>query len=336
MKDVTHDVRLTAPEIGNLWMQYISDSMSICVLSHSLENIQDKEIYSILDHAMRLSRSHIKQIEEVFKKERFPIPHGFTKDDVDLSAPPLFSDTFMLYYMYTMALHGMNSYSLAIGNTVRDDQRKYYISCQKETMELYDKIVDVMLLKGVFSRAPLINAPEKVDFVKSQNLLTGWLGNRRPLNAVEISGVYYNTVKTLTKVVLEIGFSQVVQSKEIREYFQRGSELCNKHFEVFSSILAEDHLSSPEKLEDEVSNSTVPPFSTKLMLFHIVSLVGTALAYYGAAISVFQRRDVITHYTRLMAEIGLYAEDGINLMIKNGWLEEIPFADDREALAKQK
>jgi hypothetical protein len=44
-----------------------------------------------------------------------------------------------------MTLHGMNSYSLALGNSARGDQRTYFTNCQKETMELYNKIVDVML-----------------------------------------------------------------------------------------------------------------------------------------------------------------------------------------------
>jgi len=35
-----------------------------------------------------------------------------------------------------------------------------------------------------------------------------------------------------------------------------------------------------------------------------------------------------------MAEIGAYAEDGANIMIDNGWLEQPPGAADRDLLAK--
>jgi hypothetical protein len=41
-------------------------------------------------------------------------------------------------------------------------------------------------------------------------------------------------------------------------------------------------------------------------------------------------------YTRIIAEIGLYAEDGAQLLIKNGWLEQPPLAADRETLANDK
>lgn len=71
------------------------------------------------------------------------------------------------------------------------------------------------------------------------------------------------------------------------------------------------------------------------MLYHVVSLVSTAAGFYGAALSVVQRRDLAAEYTRLIGEIGLYAEDGINLMIKNGWLEQPPMAEDRKIWLKK-
>jgi hypothetical protein len=37
-----------------------------------------------------------------------------------------------------------------------------------------------------------------------------------------------------------------------------------------------------------------------------------------------------------MAEMGLFAEDGAQLLIKYGWLEQPPLADDRDNLANKK
>ena len=34
----------------------------------------------------------------------------------------------------------------------------------------------------------------------------------------------------------------------------------------------------------------------------------------------------------LIPEVSLYAEDGANIMIKHGWMEEPPQADDRNEL----
>ncbi|MCT8976657.1 DUF3231 family protein [Clostridium sp. CX1] len=44
------------------------------------------------------------------------------------------------------------------------------------------------------------------------------------------------------------------------------------------------------------------------------------------------RADVSATFTRLAAEIAKYAKDGIDIMIDNEWLEEVPNAIDRKKL----
>lgn len=142
-------------------------------------------------------------------------------------------------------------------------------------------------------------------------------------------------VKIILKVVLEVGFGQVCQNEDVKKYFKRGKKLCEKQFNILSQILTNAGLASPASWVSEVTKSTVSPFSDKLMLNHIVILISAAIGYYGAAISVSQRRDLTLEYARLMAEVGLYAEDGAELLIKHGWLEEPPLAEDREKLASK-
>lgn len=329
-----HNVRLTSAELANLWTQFMNDSMAACVLSHYLKYVEDQDIREVLEFASELSHSHLQQLTKFFSEAEYPLPVGFSKkEDVYLDAPPLFSETFMLNYMCIMTLHGLTGYAGAVGTSVREDQINYFIKCNTETMELYAKVVKVMLKKGIVSRSPFINSPNKVDFVKKQSFLTGWFGNRRPLNAIEISGICFNMQKSAVKVVLELGFSQVATSKELRQYFHRGAKICEQQFETLNSILAEDHLPAPRKWSSEITNSTKPPFSDKLMLFHILTLVSTAMGYFGAGLAISQRRDLAAKYELLIAEIGLYSEDGAELMIENGWLEQPPMADDRDKLA---
>jgi hypothetical protein len=127
----------------------------------------------------------------------------------------------------------------------------------------------------------------------------------------------------------------VVRSKEIKDYIKRGEKLCDRQYDTMSAILFESNLPAPRKWESEVTNSTIPPFSDKLMLFHIVTLVATASGYYGAAFALSQRRDLGAKYELLILDITKYAEDGANLLIKNGWMEQPPTFDDRDKLAKQ-
>lgn len=332
-----HFPKLTSSEIANLWTQYMNDSMAVCWITHALKHAQDQDVRGILTFALDLSTAHIRSITDFFQQDGFPLPQGFTEADIlNPDAPPLFTDVFMLNYFYVMTLIGLTGYAGALSTSVRADQREFYVQCQNETMQLYNRIMDAMLQKGIFFRTPNIHPPEQVDFAKKQSYLTGWFGKRRPLNAIEMSGIYYNMAKLVVKIVLELGFSQVVQSDDVRKYLRRGAKLCEKQFNELSTLLSDDNLPSPHKWQAEITNATQPAFSDKLMHYHIVSLISASAGFYGAGLSVAQRRDLAVKYATLIAEMGVFAEDGVNLLIEQGWMEQPPGAVDREALANQK
>jgi hypothetical protein len=83
-----------------------------------------------------------------------------------------------------------------------------------------------------------------------------------------------------------------------------------------------------------VTDSTESPFSDKLMMYHTVVLTAIGLGNYGLAVSASPRRDLVTQYTCLASEIGLYDEDGANIMIDHGWMEQPPQSINRYKLAK--
>lgn len=337
MESISHNVELTSAEIANLWTQYMNDSLSICILTHSIEKAKDQDIKEVLEFALSLAKNHIVKITEFFNRENFPIPKGFTlEEDVNLNAPPLFTDSFMIDYMHVMTLLGLTGYAGAVATSCREDQIVYFTKCNMETMELHKRVIYVMLNKGLYSKPSRINTPNQVDFVDDKRYLSGWFGKKRPLNVIEISGMSFNMKKDVAKAVLELGFAQVCQTIEIQKYFERGKNICKKHFATFSELLTKEELSSPKSWISEVTNSTVSPFSDKLMLYHIVTLVSAAIGYYGAGLSVSQRRDLAGEYARFIAEVALYVEDGAQLLIKYGWLEQPPLAPDRQSLANEK
>lgn len=334
MGNISHKVELTSAEIANLWTQYMNDTLSICILTHSIEKAEDKDIKEVLEFALSLAESHIVKIKEFFNQIHFPIPKGFSiEEDVNLNAPPIFTDAFMLDYMHVMTLLGLTGYAGAVSTSCREDQLDYFIKCNNETMELHKRIINLMLNKGLYSKTSRINSPNQVHFVDNENYLTGWFGKKRPLNVIEISGISFNMKKDVSKTVLELGFGQVCQTKEIQKYFERGKKICQNHFTSFNNLLTKEELSSPKTWISEVTNSTVSPYSDKLMLYHIVTLVSAAIGYYGAGLSVSQRRDLALEYTSFMTEVALYVEDGAELLIKYGWLEQPPLSADRPSLA---
>ncbi|WP_391560656.1 DUF3231 family protein [Robertmurraya sp.] len=334
----THSpIRLTAPEIASLWTQYIFDTMSICFFRYALEHIEDHEVKSIYQTSLEVSKKHVEEITVFLQKENHPIPLGFTeKDDVNIHAPRLFQDPFYLNYLYIMTLQGMTGYALSVSTSIRSDLRKYYITCMSETMELFDQSINLMLSKGLFTRPPIITPPDSIDFVKNQSFLTGWLGDRRPLNAIEIGDITFNMLKMHLHAALKVGFIQVAQSKEVRQHFKRGLDIANKHIKIFESVFKEDKLNSPISWQSMITNSTSNTFSDKYMMYQIQLSAQLSLSYYGSALSVNARRDIGAKYLRLILELLHYADDGANIMIKNGWLEQPPIASDRESLAKEK
>lgn len=335
--ETNNPIRLTAPEIASLWTQYIFDTMSICFFRYALEHIEDHDIKSIYQTAFELSKKHIQEITEFMLKENYPIPHGFTeKEDVNINAPRLFQDPFYLNYLYIMTLQGLTGYSLSVSTSIRSDLRKYYITCMTETMMLFDQSIDVMLTKGLCTRPPIISPPDSIDFVKHQSFLTGWLGERRPLNVMEIGDITFNMVKMHLHAALKVGFTQVAQSKEVCQHIMRGLDISNKHIEIFESVFHEEKLNSPISWQSMITNSTSTTFSDKYMMYQIQLSTQLSIAYYGSALSVNSRRDLGAHYLRLTMELIQFAEDGANLMIKNGWLEQPPTASDRDSLAKGK
>jgi len=335
--ETNNSIRLTAPEITSIWTQYIFDSMSICFFLYALEHIEDQEIKSLYQTALELSRKHIQETTEFMVKEKYPIPHGFKeKEDVHAIAPRLFQDPFYLNYMYIMTVQGLTGYSLSVSSAIRSDIRKFYITCVTETMMLFDQTIDAMLSKGLFVRPPVISPPDTIDFVKHQSFLTGWFGKRRPLNVMEIGDIFFNMTKMHLHAAIKTGFSQVAQSEEVRQHIKRGLEISNKHLRVFESVFNEEKLNSPVSWQSMITNSTTPPFSDKYLLYQIQLSTQLSIGYYGYALSVNSRRDLGLHYVRLTVELMKFAEDGANIMIKNGWLEQPPTASDRDFLTRQK
>ncbi|MCY8234491.1 DUF3231 family protein [Priestia endophytica] len=114
----------------------------------------------------------------------------------------------------------------------------------------------------------------------------------------------------------------------------RGKHLSQKYIEIFSDFLVKEDLPAPMAWDSAVSDSTTSVFSDKLIMFHVSAMIAAGIGNFGMAIATSPRRDLGLKYESLIPEISLYAEDGANIMIKNGWMEEPPQADDREDLMK--
>ncbi len=335
MTNISH-IRLTSAEIAIMWTQYQSDSLAKCVLTHFLAKVEDEKIRPLLEFALALSQDHVAWIRNTYQKEQFASPVGFTNGDVDTSVQRLFADIFTLHYLNNMSRVGMAAYGLALSTASRQDIREFYRQTLQESIELNERVVTLMLEKGIYVRAPYIPASKQVEFAKQQAFLGNVFRASRPLTAVEIMHVFMNIQTNIMGKAMITGFWQTASSSDIRSHFLRGKEIAQKHIEIFTKRLGLDDLAGGSSMEPLVTTVTQSPFSEKLMLFHVSALIQMGIGNYGLAISTSQCYDLAIDYARLMAEVALYAEDGASLLIKYGWFEEPPQAVDRQAFAENK
>jgi hypothetical protein len=329
-----NNIQLTSAEIGSLWTVYIGDTGSICQLKYALKILKDEEIRPILQSALDLAQSRVQKITEFFNQENHPIPVGFTDADVDLNAPRLYSDAYLLVFVQNMAETQLNTFTMWLTHGTRQDIRTFFSECLASTTQLFNQAVDMMLSQGIYVRPPFIPIPKQVDMVEQQNYLTGWFGKRRPLNALELEQLFFNIHRNVVGQALLLGYSQVARSQQVRDYMRRGVDLAKKLIEVFSSILMEEDVPAPMIWASTVEASTVPPFSDKLMMFQVALLNQIGFGFYARSHVTSARRDLGTHYFRVMTETAQYAEDGANITIENAWLEEPPQVPDRKQIAK--
>jgi len=327
---------LTAAEIASLWAGYINNSMSTCLMKHFIYTVEDKEIKQVVEYACDLSLHYTMEIKRIFEKENFPIPHGFTDEDVNHNTPRLFTDLFMINFIKSMAKVGLSTYAISRSLSTRQDVRAVFKTCIETTQELDDKAIEVMLNQGVLIRPPYLPTPEKVQFVKTKSFMSGFLGKRRPLTAPEITQLFINLDSNLLGSNLMTAFAQVAKSQQIRHMMWRGKQIADKHAKVFAQKLREDSLPAPSLWDTSITESQESPFSDKIMLFVTTFLNAAGLGNYGLAAASSMRHDLAFLYTRLASEIGLYADDAAHLLIQNGWMEKPPHSPDRNNLVHEK
>lgn len=328
-------IRLTSGEITQLVSQYMEDSASECTLSYLLEKAEDTEIKPVIEHALKLSQAHLQKINTILTEEKHQVPHGFkVEEDVDVTAPRLYADSFALTFLHQMAAIGLTRYAASLSFAVRSDITAYYKECLSETMELYEMSKDLLLSKGLYVRAPYLPNLDEVNFVQKQGFLWDIFGEKRPLTGSEVANLYANIQRNAFGAAVLTGFSQVAQSKDATAFMLRCIEVAKKHINLFSEKLKESNLPVPMVWDADVTTSTTSTFSDKLMIYYTTALIALSTGFYGTSVAQSPRMDLGAMYNRLFIEVQKLSEDGANIMIKNKWLEQPPMATNRKKLAK--
>lgn len=321
---------LTASEVINLWNSYLTNTMIERVTRYFIAKTQDKEIHQALEYAEEIAMEEVKKAKQFLIEANYPLPNSFDDQDVNINVPPIFTDKFVLILKYIFAQDANVVYSMSLATSTRSDVREYYQACLHHSAELLKRLGETMVKKGLHHPKIHIPIPDKIEKVEKQSFLaTGWFSERRPLNVSEINQIEFNYRGSEMQREFLRSFAKLSPTKELSAHFERGAEMLQKHLEVFQSLLSDHDLPQIPTWEGELINTTVSPFSDRLMLYKMSVLTASRSARYGTALSLMQRKDLGVHFMRLMTETLRYGEDCANLMIKYGFMNQLPLAKEK-------
>ena len=281
----TKKIPLVSSEIAGLWNAYMSESLIIRVLSYFINRVDDSDTRTLLQQTYDLSIKHIAEITTLFNEAGLPIPEGFSENDVNITAPRLFTDTFYLAYLSFMSRVAMHNYTLILDQIARVDIRDYFSKRVIDSIDLYNKSVDLRLSKGIFVRAPFVEVPKKVQYVKNQSFMIDFFGKKRPMLLNEVTQLFGTTFSNIVGKAIATGFAQVSKNEKITQYLFEGMDLSSKIIKELTVVFSEEEIPIPSTSDSFVTDSTVAPFSEKLMLTHMLVLSSSGVSSLGMAIS---------------------------------------------------
>lgn len=331
-----NDTKLVSSELGNLWLAYQEKTMLMKFLEHFLEHTENEETQRMLQRSYDLSVQSVIQIRSFFELAGAVIPVGFTEGDLHKGAPKLFDYTYDVMFLHLMSKIETALFSLHSTMSYRLDVFEFFRQLSEDAQETYRQTTQYLLQIGVLSRPPYVSMPKEVEMVTNKSYFSGYslLNEKRALNTVEVS-LIHNAIETnLTGMQLMMGFAQVAHDKQVKKYFADGMDLSKKIETTLGEFLREEFIEPPATHAGKATNSTIAPFSDKLMMYitSILSTFGLGSNAIGGAFSL--RNDLPITMAILAKDIVSFAKEGGKIMVENGWMEEPPQVEDRKQLKK--
>lgn len=331
--------KITSSEVGVLWMSYMIKSLLKQMTGFFAQKTMEQKAKDILSNYSTTIDEYINDIKVIFDNEKAVVPEAFTGKDVFNDATSLFDDVFYIMFLRTMmkGLMGFNSVHMSM--SFRQDIRDYFEKAWNFAKVTYNTCTNYLTEQGVLARAPYVTMPKEVEYIEEKKYMSGYqiLRRKRALNTLEVAFIYQKIEVNIMAFQLMTGFAQVAKEQEVRDYFSWGKEICKKIVNNLSSLMLDSDIHAPATWAGKATDSTVPPFSDKLMLYLTNFLLSSALggnALIGMAYSI--RSDLPAKLAVIVADAARFTRAGGKLMIVHRWLEEPPQMEDRNQLIKKK
>ncbi|MFD1040461.1 DUF3231 family protein [Virgibacillus byunsanensis] len=317
---------LNTSEVTSLFNSYLGNSMAVGVTTYFIKTAEDPQVISVLETALDVAIFNTQEAKKLLNQFGHPSPEVFTDEDIDFKAPALYKDNVILFVKYILAQDAGPIYSVSFSESTSYDVRQYYLASLTKTSHFMNELVGLMEQRGLFHPKISVPVPESIGKVRKQSFVGGWLSGDRPLNTAEITQLVTNHRNLELQHEFLRSFAQVTSSKELKEHYKRGEKIAKKQMGIFQSLLQAYNLPNFPTWENEITDSTVAPFSERIMLYKLSVFVAATVSRYGTSLGTIMRKDIGVDFSRLMAETALYGEDTLNLMIKYGFLDEFPMA----------
>lgn len=330
--EIIHDYKsipLTSAEIGYLWNSYMLNSKSKHTIMYILKYTDDPNIKEILQSAMDMSAKNLEGIKTIFDTVNYPLPYGFSENDIRLNCGKLYSDKLILHTLKLFLSVGISQYGFAMSLAARFDVKGFFRSTLQESITLLDKIDEVALNKGIFMRTPNIPVPEKIEFAEEKSIMGKFIGHKRPMNALEVASVFNTTMSNYIAKANIMALAQTMKDDTIRDFLEKAIRVLKEHTEDLNEKLLKENLLVPTNLNSELHNSTESPFSDRLSLFIAYATLGDLIGTYAISKINVMRKDLMLSLTHLSGEVLLLAKESVDIMVNRGWFEEMPKNVDR-------
>jgi len=333
---MTQKHALSSSELGTLWMTFQEKTMIQRMLEYFIEQADDNQAKEIMQNTHMKIINYIEEIKAIFTNEGAVIPVGFTEQDVHTGVPKLYDNMFDIMFLRLLKEISMGLHTLHLNMSYRKDIVLLYKELIEFTQSGYDKCVDYLQEKDVLPRPPAVTMPKSVEFVEGTNYMSGFnlFSEKRALNTVEVAHLYHAIESNIIGMQLITGFAQVANEPEVKKYFIKGKELAKKIVTDNTQLFLQSDIQPPSTWGANATDSKVPPFSDKLMMYctSLFCSFGLGSNALGTAFSL--RSDLPLKMISEAKDILTYGQEGGKLMAKNGWLEEPPQMQDRNDLTK--
>lgn len=329
-------IPLTSSELGTLWMTYQSTSAMLIMFELLKDKTIDKDAQNILTAYISEGQNIKNEIVNVFNNEKTVIPIGFDARDIVKEAPPIFDDIFHIMFLRQMmklnfghsSVFSVMSYMKEVHDILKlnyDIADKYYVMTTNYLLE-----------KGVLAKPPYVTMPKQVEFIEDKNYMSGFniFSDKRSLNTIEVGYINEAIEDNIFGMQLMTGFSQVAKESKVKKYFIEGKELAKKIVTELSGVLLQSDIQPPSTWAGKATDSTMPPFSDKLMMYLSSLISSSAMGYNALGTSFSMRSDLHTKLALISKDTFDYAKKGGKIMIEHKWMEEPPQMEDRNQLTK--